>query len=201
MQLYDFWRSGNCYKVRLTAALLGIELELIPVDLRNPPRPAALTDGHPIDGHIPLLVRDDGSKLAESLAILCELAEGTSLMPRDPRTRSEVMQWLSFDQGRTTVNLGRARVFTAFGAPAGLGGDPMPWWHVQGDQLLDTLDHHLAMRDWLAGRSVTIADIANYAYTHLAEQGGFDLSRRVHVGRWMRAIEALPGYVPLYEDS
>lgn len=193
MKLYDMGLSGNCYKVRLFAALANIDLELVPVDFANgahkkPP----LSELNPL-GQLPVL-DDDGHIVRDSQAILVYLAGtygGLAWWPDNPRGQAEIVQWLSFTANEIQQSLNAARLVQKFGYPldkaAALAKAPT---------VLKLLDDHLQRRDWLAIDRPTIADCAVYPYVVLAPEGGVDLTPYSHVARWMEWLEALPGYLP-----
>jgi glutathione S-transferase len=196
MLLYDSTVSGNCYKVRLLLAHLGLAYDRREVDVVDRSgRVELLGDLNPAL-RVPVLVLDDGRPLAESNAILFHLAGGTAYLPDDPYDRARVLQWLFFEQNLHEPNIAVARFWLAFAA------DPPPPAEIAsrqqaGRQALETMERHLASREFLAGDRYTIADIALYAYTHVAEDGGFDLSPLPGIGRWLARVAAQSGHVPM----
>lgn len=194
MLLYDSAISGNCYKVRLLAALLGLELERREVDVVDRSgRLERLGELNP-GLRVPTLVLDDGRPLGESNAILCYLAEGTPFLPDDCYERAQVLQWLFFEQYDHEPNIAVVR-FRALHPE--VGGDPADTERRRGagHTALDVLERHLASRSFLVGERVTVADLALYAYTHVAHEGGFDLGAYGAIRAWLGRVEALPGYV------
>lgn len=195
MLLYDNALSGNCYKVRLLFAQLGIEyetLELSVFDRSN--RPEVLGGLNPAL-RVPTLVLDDGRTLAESNAILCYFAEGTALLPEDRFERAQVLQWLFFEQYSHEPFIAVAR----FWAHAGIT-PPDPEREAKqrgGEAALRALEGHLAEREYLVGERYTIADIALYAYTHVAPEGGFELEPYPAVSRWLERVRRRPAHVPI----
>ncbi|MBA4690825.1 MAG: glutathione S-transferase [Pseudomonas sp.] len=193
MKLYDLEASGNCYKVRLFAALADIELERVPVDLANgahkkPP----LSEMNPLR-QVPVL-EDDGHVVRDSQAILVYLAGtygGLAWWPDHARGQAEIVQWLSFAANEVQHSLSAARLVEKFGYPldkeAALAKAPA---------VLALLDAHLETNDWLAMGRPTIADCAVYPYVMLAPEGNVDLTPYSHVARWMTRLESLPGYLP-----
>jgi len=199
MKLYDYLPSGNGYKVRLLLAHLGADFEWEPVDiLRGQSRTAEFLRLNP-NGRIPLLALEDGSCLAESNAILCYLAEGTPWWPADRRTRAAVMQWLFFEQYSHEPNIATARFWLAIrGTPlSALEQELLAQKQRAGRDALRQMEERLGAGDWLAGDAPSIGDIALYAYTHVAGEGGFDLEPFGRLRAWLDRMRALPGHVPI----
>ena len=195
MLLYDSRVSGNCYKVRLLLARLGLDYErreLDVVDRSN--RKAVLGDLNP-GLRVPTLVLDDGRPLAESGAILWYLADGGELVPADPYERAQVLQWMFFEQYSHEPYVAVAR----FWLTKGIDVDPETLAERQrvGYLALDALERHLAGRSYLVGERYTIADIALYAYTHVAHEGGFDLTPYPAIRSWLDRVAAQPGHVTI----
>lgn len=194
MLLYDSAISGNCYKVRLLAALLGLELERREVDVVDRSgRLELLGDLNP-GLRVPTLVLDDGRPLGESNAILCYLAEGTPFLPDDRYERAQVLQWLFFEQYDHEPNLAVVRFRTLHPEVGGDAADTEARRRA-GRAALAVLERRLASRPFLVGERATVADLALYAYTHVAPEGGLDLGAYPAVRAWLRRVEALPGYV------
>jgi glutathione S-transferase len=193
--LYDSAVSGNCYKVRLLFALLGVEYERRPlsvVDKSN--REEVLGDLNP-GLRVPTVVLEDGRPLGESGAILWYFADGTQYVPSEPFDRAKTLQWMFFEQYSHEPYIAVARNWLMHD----LTPSPEALAEKQraGYVALDALERGLADgRDFLAG-GFSIADIALYAYTHVAQQGGFDLSGYRHIRAWIDRVAAQPGYVPI----
>ena len=190
MRLHDYAASGNCYKVRLLLALLGQPYERVPVDIfageTLTDEFAALNPARTT----PVLELDDGEALPESAAILWYLAEGTAFLPDDRLARAQVLRWLCFERALTPAVAGaRFQVMT------GRTDDETPFLLANGRRHLATLDRRLADRDWVALDGPTIADLALFAYTHVAEDAGFDLAGHPAIRAWIDRVESLPGYV------
>lgn len=194
MKLYDMELSGNCYKVRLLCALLGLQYELVPVDLwKGEHKTADFLQKNP-RGQVPVL-EDGGTLVWDSSAILLYLARrygGEDWLPLDAEAMAAVMQWLSVSQNEILYGLGRARAAKKFNRP----------WNVEecqehGRQGLAALERHLAKNPWLAGEHVTIADIACYPYVALAPESGVPLADYPAVRQWLERIQALPGYITM----
>ncbi len=195
MLLYDNKLSGNCYKVRLLAAQLGSELdrrELDVVDRSN--RPEVLGGLNPAL-RVPTLILDDGRALGESNAILGYLAEGTEYLPEDRFERAQVLQWQFFEQYSHEPNIAVARFWLHFGID--VAPDVLAEKQRLGNLALAALDGHLAHRSFLVGERYTIADISLYAYTHVADEGGFDLSRYPAIRPWLERVAAAPEHIPI----
>jgi glutathione S-transferase len=196
LRLYDYFDSGNGYKARLALTQLAIPYRLIEVDIeKGETRTAEFLAMNP-NGRIPLLALDDGTYLAESNAILCYLAEGTKLMPSDAVERARVLQWLFFEQYSHEPNVATARYWLRHGHLNPARQPLFAQKRLAGYAALTVMENHLATRDFFAA-SYSIADIALYAYTHVAEQGGFDLARFPAVTAWLERVKRQPGHVPL----
>jgi glutathione S-transferase len=194
--LYNSQVSGNCYKVRLLLAHLGLEYERREVDVVDRSnRRELLGDLNPAL-RVPTLVLDDGRPLAESNAILFYFAQGTPYLPEDRYELAQVLQWLFFEQYSHEPNIAVVRFWVAY------SGAPPPDPEVEakrraGYAALDAMEKHLATRTFLAGERYTIADISLYAYTHVAAEGGFDLERYPAIRAWLERVAAQPGHVPI----
>ena len=195
MKLHDLAVSGNCYKVRLLFAQLGIEYEripheLIPLDERDD----SLRRGNPAS-RLPLVEFDDGKTLAESNAILCYFAEGTPFLPSDPFERARAMQWLFFEQNQHEPNVATAHYWKFLSGRAEEKADVFPTWLERGQEALDAMDRQLAQGPFILGERYSICDIALFAYTQKAKKTGYDVGANIE--RWMNAMREQPGYVAL----
>jgi glutathione S-transferase len=193
--LYDNPMSGNCFKVRLLFSLLGIEYERREMDvIDRSDRREVLGELNP-GLRVPTLVLDDGRPLAESDAILVYFAEGTEYLPEDRYARAQVLQWMFFEQYSHEPNVAVLR----FWAEAGIEGDPAERSAKLegGYRALEAIERHLDGREFFVGEGPTVADLALYAYTHVAEEGGFEMGRFAAIGAWLERVRALPGYVPI----
>jgi glutathione S-transferase len=193
--LYDNAISGNCYKVRLLFSLLGIEYERQEVDVVDRSNRAELLGDLNPALRVPILVLDDGRPLAESDAILVYFAEGTEYMPEDRYERARVLQWMFFEQYSHEPNIAVPR----FWAHAGIEGEgrELVMKRDGGYRALEAMERHLAARDFLVGNGLTVADIALYAYTHVADEGGFEMGRFGAINAWLERVRGLPGYIPI----
>lgn len=194
MKLYDLTLSGNCYKVRLFAALAGIPVDIVPVDFlagehKRPP----LSELNPW-GEIPILV-DGDVVLRDSQAILVYLARryaGDAWLPNDPAAMAEVVQWLSTAANEVQNGPGAARLVDKFGYALDKA-DTLR----RAARILPLIDARLADHDWLALDRPTIADCAVLPYVALAPEGGVSLSDFPHIRAWIARVKALPGFVPM----
>jgi len=198
MLLYNSTISGNCYKVRLLLAHLGIwyeRRELDVVDRSN--RPAELGGLNP-DLRVPTMVLDDGRPLAESGAILWYFGEGTRFVPGDRYARAKVLQWMFFEQYSHEPALAVVRFHVAYSGRAEEQRDLIEVRTGQGYRALDAMERHLAGADgYVVGSAITLADIALYAYTHVAHEGGFSLEGYPAIRAWLDRVAAEPGHVTI----
>lgn len=195
MLLYDNDVSGNCYKVRLLFAHLGIAYERRQMDvLDRSDRPEVLGGLNP-GLRVPTLVLDDGRPLAESNAILCYFAEGTPYLPEDRYERAQVLQWLFFEQYSHEPYVAVARFWAHFGVTPTESDRESRM--AAGKRALVAMEDHLVGRSFLVAERYTIADIALYAYTHVADEGGFDLEPYAAIQAWLGNVAAQPGHVTI----
>ena len=191
-------RSGNCYKIRLTAALLGLPLERRHYDImRGETRTPEFLANVNANGRIPVL--QVGNRfLPESNAACWYLAEGSALIPADGWDRADMLRWMFWEQYNHEPNLATLRFWLYFVGEANLTElqrMQLPAKRAAGEDALALMDAHLAGRDWFVGSSVTLADIALYAYTHVAEDAGIALADYPDVLAWLRRVEAQPGFI------
>ncbi|MGO9488054.1 MAG: glutathione S-transferase family protein [Solirubrobacteraceae bacterium] len=196
MLLYDSAVSGNCYKVRLLLAQLGIAYTREEVDVVDRSNRLELLGALNPALRVPTLVLDDGQALAESNAILCYFADGTPLLPEDRLQRARVLQWLFFEQYSHEPYIAVVRFWVRFAASRPTDAE-IDERRRGGYCALDAMERHLGARAYLVGERYTIADIALYAYTHVADEAGFDMSGYAAVGRWLERVAAQPGHVPI----
>jgi glutathione S-transferase len=195
--LYDSPVSGNCYKVRLLAAHLGLPLERRPLDVVDRSnRPEVIGDKNPSQ-RVPTLILDDGRPLGESGAILWYLARGTRFVPEDDYDAAQVLQWQFFEQYDVEPNIAVARFWLQFSGEPERYTDALPARHEGGNRALAALERRLTGRRYLVGERLSIADIALYGYVHVADEGGFDLRRYPAVGAWIERVAAEPGHIPI----
>ncbi len=198
--LHEFAASGNCYKIRLLLALLGRsyarrEYDILKSETRTPDFLANINS----NGRIPVL-QDGDVYLPESNAIIWYLAEGTDFLPDDKIGRAQVLQWLFFEQYNHEPNIATLRYWLTYGG----GMDRLTDWQrvtvpvkqAGGAAALQVMEDHLAKHDWFVGGRYSIADIALYVYTHVAEEGGaFSLAAYPAIQRWLARVAAQPGHI------
>ena len=195
--LYDYLPSGNGYKVRLVCKRLGIPYRLVELDIKQgATRTPDFLAKNP-NGRIPLLEVAGKGFLAESHAIILFLADGSELIPTDPWLRAQMHHWLCFEQYNLEPNIGTARFWlnSLRRTPAELG-EKLTEKHAKGLEALAVLERGLTQREYLAG-AFSLADIALYAYTHVAEQGGFSLAEFPAVRAWLARVRAQRGHAPI----
>jgi len=194
--LYNSQVSGNCYKVRLLLAHLGLAYERREVDVVDRSNRVELLGKLNPALRVPTLVLDDGRPLAESGAILFYFAEGTPYLPADLFERAQVLQWMFFEQYSHEPNIAVVRFWVAYsGAPP--AEDKLESRRRAGYAALDAMERHLSDHAFHVGDRFTIADIALYAYTHVAGEGGFDLAGYPAIRAWLDRVAAQPGHVPM----
>lgn len=196
--LYSMQRSGNSYKVRLALARLGIPYRRHEIDiLQGESRTPEFTALNP-SGQVPLLEVAPGRHLAESNAILWYVAGGTTLAPEGRIERAEAMQWMFFEQHSLEPNIGAAYFWLSLvKGGRDLQGHAIEGWMENGYRALGVMEQHLSKHDYFVDHRFTIADIALYAYTHLAHTCDFDLGRYPAVRTWLTRIERESGYVAM----
>lgn len=198
--LHEDPRSGNCYKIRLTAALLGLPLErrkydIMRGDTRTPEFVATVNP----NGRIPVLQVGDRF-LPESNAACWYLAHGSALIPADRFDQADCLRWMFFEQYNHEPNIATLRFWLHFVGEKNLSDHQrgqIPAKRMAGEDALALMDQHLAGREWFVGDALTLADITLYAYSHVAEAGGFRLHDHAHVCAWIARMGKLPKYVPM----
>ncbi|SHN25893.1 glutathione S-transferase [Pseudomonas asturiensis] len=198
-KVYGDYNSGNCYKIKLMLSLLGSEYQWVPVDILNgETQTPAFLEKNP-NGKIPVLELDDGTCLWESNAILNFLADGTAYLPTEPRLRTQVLQWQFFEQYSHEPSVAVARFIQFY---LGLPAERMAEYRAMqksGYRALAVMEQQLDRTPFLVGDSFSIADIALYAYTHVAHQGGFDLAPYSGIRKWLDRVKDQPGYVGMLD--
>jgi glutathione S-transferase len=196
--LYDSPVSGNCYKVRLLLAHLGVPYERQTVDVVDRSARPELLGGLNPALRVPTLVLDDGRPLGESNAILWFFGEGTRFVPGDPYDRAQVLQWMFYEQYELEPALAVVRFWLSYsGRPEGLPEERRAELTRAGNRVLATMDKHLGRRAYLVGDGLTLADLSLYAYTHVAHEGGFELEPYPAVRGWLDRVAGEPGHVPI----
>lgn len=196
-RLYEMGDSGNCYKVRLLFNQLELPYERVPTDIFNgESRTAEFLSLNP-NGKVPLLVLPDGRPLAESNAILCYLADGSGLLPVESYAHGKVLQWLFFEQYSHEPFIATNRFYIH------LLNDPEAYAaqieanHPRGLAALAVMERHLETSCYFVGDDYSIADIALYAYTHVAHQGNYDLGDSPNVRAWLGRVSGQPRHVSI----
>ena len=196
LRLYDNLESGNGYKVRLVLRQLGIPFERIELDIQKGETRTPEFLGRNPNGRIPALELEDGTCLAESNAIQWYLAEGTRLLPDDRLARAQVLQWMFFEQYSHEPYIAVLRAWHHAGLVQERAAE-VPERRRRGEAALAVMEGELRRRDFFAGGRYTIADIALYAYTHVAPEGGFDLGAYPAVRAWLARVRSQPGHIPI----
>ncbi len=199
LRLYDYWESGNAYKVRLLLHQLGTPFERVHLDiLRGETRTPKFLAKNP-NHRVPLLEWPDGRRLAESDAILCHLAEGAELGPSDAWERAQILQWMFFEQYSHEPFIAVVR-FWHFAGRLEAHRDELPAKMEGGYHALGVMQTHLAEREFFVGERYTVADIALFAYTHVAHEGGFDLERFPAVSGWLDRVRSQPRHIGIADE-
>ncbi len=196
MLLYDSAPSGNCYKVRLLLGHLGIAYERRELSVSDRSNRQAILGGLNPAQRVPTIVLDDGRSLAESNAILWYFGEGTRYVPDDRYERAQVLQWQFFEQYDHEPNIAVPRFWLHY-KPGPIDQAALEARQAAGYRALDAMEKHLAGREFLVGSRYSLADISLYAYTHVAEEGNFDLGRYPAIRAWLARVAAQPGHVTI----
>ncbi|MDP6706000.1 MAG: glutathione S-transferase family protein [Alphaproteobacteria bacterium] len=205
LKLYDFLESGNGYKCRLLLSQLGRPFELILKDIlkgeTRTPEFLAINS----NGRIPVLELEDGRRISESGAILVYLAEGTPFLSDDDYEQAQALQWLFFEQYSHEPAIAVARFWRHFLLDEVTGDAYMERALAEkmekGNQALDVMERHLDGRTFFVGERYSIADIALYAYTHVADEGGFDLDAYPNIRAWLDRVAEQPGHVLITQST
>jgi glutathione S-transferase len=197
LTVYGMADSGNCYKVKLALEQLQLPYQWAEVNTtKGETRSAEFLACNP-NGQVPTLELEDGQFLPESGAILCYLAEGTPLLPAERLAKARVLQWMFFEQYSHEPCIAVARAIERYQPPDSPRRAELPRLRERGDKALAVMQQHLNSSEYFAGSEYSIADIALYAYTHCAADGGFDLKRYPAVLAWLMRVKSQPGHVPL----
>jgi glutathione S-transferase len=198
--LHEYAASGNCYKIRLTAAHLGLAIERREYDIMQGETrtPEFLAEVN-ANGRIPVLQTEDGF-LPESNAACFYLADGSNLVPADRFARADMLRWLFWEQYNHEPNVATLRFWHGWIGEVDFNdfqriAEPMK--RAAGEAALALMDEHLASRDFFVGSGLTLADICIFAYTHVCEDGGFRLADYPNVQAWLSRVAAQPGHIPL----
>jgi glutathione S-transferase len=200
LRLHDNASSGNGYKVRLLLALLDRPFERIEYDIDRGATRTPEFLGKNLNGRIPVLELEDGRFLAESDAILVYLAEGTRFLPQDRYERALALQWMFFEQYSHEPNIATLRYWITHGLLNDERRAMIEGKRRQGDAALAVMERHLEGRRYFVGERYSVADIALYAYTHLAHECDFDLGSFPALGNWLDRMAAQPGHVRMEQQ-
>jgi len=196
--LHEFSESGNCYKVRLTAALAGKAIERREYDIMNgETRTPEFIANVNSNGRIPVLQVGDRF-IPESNAACYFLAEGSTLIPTDPFEHADMLHWMFWEQYSHEPNIATLRFWMGWLAPDNLSDLQrlqMPLKRTAGNAALKLMDDHLNAREWFVGDSISLADVCLFAYTHVAGDAEFDLERYPHVVEWIERVRSTPRYI------
>ncbi len=197
MLVYGDSRSGNCYKIQLLLSILGKQVDWEEVDiLKGATQTPAFLQKNP-NGKIPLLEMEDGRTLSESNAILNFLAEGSALIPRSSFDLAKMLQWQFFEQYSHEPYIAVARFINLY---LGLPEERKAEYAAKqagGHKALAVMEDQLSRTPFLTGSQLSLADISLYAYTHVAHEGGFDLTAYPAVNNWLKLVEEHKGYTPM----
>ncbi len=196
MLLYDSAPSGNCYKVRLLLAQLGIKYERREISVADRSNRPALLGGLNPALRVPTMVLDDGRSLGESNAILWYFGDGTRYVPEDRYERAQVLQWQFYEQYDHEPNIAVPRFWLHYKAGP-VDQAALTARQAAGYRALDAMEKHLTGREFFVGSRYSLADISLYAYTHVAEEGNFDLGRYPAIRAWLARVAAQPGHVTI----
>lgn len=199
LKVYGDYNSGNCYKIKLMLHLLGLEYEWQSVDILNgDTQTPEFLEKNP-NGKVPVLELEDGTCLWESNAILNYLADGSDYLPTEPRLRTQVLQWQFFEQYSHEPYIAVARFIQLY---LGLPEERLEEYRKlqkRGYRALEVMEQQLQRTPYLVGEHFSIADVTLYAYTHVAHQGGFDLSRFPGIQAWIQRVASQPRYVGMLD--
>ena len=196
-RLFEMGDSGNCYKIRLLLNQLDIPYERVPTNiLVGESRTDAFLKENP-NGRVPLLILPDGRPLAESNAIMMFLAEGTAFIPEDPYDRAVMCQWLFFEQYSHEPFIATNRFWIHIAKAADEFADRIALNAPRGYAALDVMETRLGETDYFAGNRYSLADIALYSYTHVADEGGFSLVDYPRVRAWLERVRTTARHVPI----
>lgn len=197
LRLYDFLPSGNGYKIRLLLTQLGMPFERVELNiLKGETRTPEFLSKNP-NGKIPIIEIEPGKFLAESNAILVYLSEGTEFLPYDRFLRAQVLQWLCFEQYSHEPFIATSRFWISILGKTEKYSEAIKQKREPGYAALSLMEKHLTSHTFFVGERYTIADIALFAYTHVADEGGFDLTKFSAIQAWIERVKAQPRYISI----
>ncbi|NJM73328.1 MAG: glutathione S-transferase family protein [Scytonema sp. RU_4_4] len=200
LRLYDFLPSGNGYKIRLLLTQIGMPFERVEVNItKGESRTPEFLSKNP-NGKIPVLEIEPGKHLAESNAIMIYLSEGTEFLPYDRFLRAQVLQWLFFEQYSHEPYIATPRFWISIVGKAQEYHEAIEQKREPGYAALGVMEKHLSKHAFFVGERYTIADIGLFAYTHVADEGGFDLTRFPAIQAWIERVKAQPAYISITEE-
>ncbi len=200
LRLYDFLPSGNGYKIRLLLTQMGMPFERVEVNItKGESRTPEFLSKNP-NGRIPVLEVEPGKYLAESNAIMVYLSEGTEFLPYDRFLRAQVLQWLFFEQYSHEPYIATSRFWISILGKAQEYHEAIEQKREPGYAALRTMEKHLSNHTFLVGERYTIADISLFAYTHVADEGGFDLTQFPAIQAWIERVKAESRYISITEE-
>lgn len=194
LKVYGDYRSGNCYKIQLICALLNIDYQWVAIDIMKGEASTKEMLAKNPNGKIPLIETDDGFVLTESNAIINYLAADSDLYPSDSRTCAQIQQWQFFEQYSHEPYIAVARFIKLYQNMPASRLEEFHAKQVGGLKALQLMEAHLKSSGFLVGNNMTTADIALFAYTHVANEGGFDLSLFPSIQNWIKRIQQQPNY-------
>jgi glutathione S-transferase len=199
LKLYEYPPSGNCYKIRLLLTQLEIPFERISVDIvKGETRTSEFLQKNP-NGKIPLLELEAGKYLPESNAILYYISQNTPFFPTDTFEQAQVMQWMFFEQYSHEPNIATSRYWISVLGKAEEYKEALQQKKKLGDAALGVMEQHLQQHSFFVGNGYTIADICLFAYTHVANEGGFDLTHFPAIQAWIKRVKEQSNYIPMTE--
>jgi len=199
--VYGYSVSGNCHKLRLLLEQLGNEYRWVEVDSSQGATRTPEYLAKNANGKVPMLELEDGRILVESNAILCYLAENSSYFPADAWLRAQALSWMFFEQYSHEPYIAVARFISGWTPLDSPRRADLPRLRERGNQALAVMEQHLQSAAWFTGADYGIADIALFAYTDVAHQGGFDLAAFPQVNAWLARVRATPAFVPMPEPA
>ncbi len=201
LKLYDFLPSGNSYKVRLLLTQMGMPFERIDINILKGETHTPEFLSKNTNGQIPVLEVDTGKYLAESNAILVYLSEGTEFLPYERFLRAQVLQWLFFEQYSHEPFIATSRYWISILGKAEEYRSAIEQKREPGYAALKIMENHLTTHKFFVNERYTIADIALFAYTHVADEGGFDLTKFPAIQAWIERVKSQPRYIRITQEK